>query len=63
MGTRKEEEYYEEDLARIRKVTSSSIHSVERKPFRPWRLLFAWWIVVSILGGLALFLAHLKGAI
>lgn len=63
MGMRKEEEYFEEDLERIRKVTSTSIHSVERKPFRPWRLLFAWWAVVMVLGGLALLLARLKGAI
>lgn len=63
MGMRKEEEYCEEDLELIRKVTTSSIHSVERKPFRPWRLLFIWWIVVSFLGLIALLLARLEGAI
>lgn len=63
MGMRKEEEYSEEDLERIRKVTTSSIHSVKRKPFRPWRLLFAWWAVVSLLGLVAFMLAHFKGVV
>ena len=49
MGNRKEALYSDEDLERIRKVTHSGIHSVERKPFR-FRLLFLWWIVVAGLG-------------
>ena len=53
MGERKEELYYEEDLERIRQVTNSGYNSVERKPFRPLRLLLIWWVVVSILGGVA----------
>ena len=55
MGNRKEELYSEDDLERIRKVTGSGIHSVERKPFR-FRLLFLWWIVIAGLG-LASYLA------
>ena len=32
---RREDEISEEDRARVAKVTTSGIHSVERKPFRP----------------------------
>ena len=63
MGNRKEEDYCEEDLARIRQVTQSGIHSTERQPFRPLRLLFILWVVVSILGGASYFLAKLEGVI
>jgi len=45
------------DLERVRHVTSSGIHAVERKPFRPWMLL--GFIVGSIifLGQLSIWLA------
>ncbi len=42
----------EQDLERVRKVTTTGIHSVERKPFRPFRLMF---IIVAVMTGLSLF--------
>lgn len=62
MPMRSEEEYSEEDLARIKEVINSGVHSVERKPFR-FSLLFLWWIVVAALGGAAWLFARSVGAI
>ncbi|MFT7266937.1 MAG: hypothetical protein ACI9LL_000299 [Porticoccus sp.] len=62
MGMRSKEEYSEEDLVRINETINSGIHSIERKPFR-FRLLFLWWIVVAVMGGVSWFLARLVGAI
>ena len=42
----------EQDLERVRKVTTSGIHAVERKPFRPFRLMF---IIVAAMISLSLF--------
>ena len=42
----------EADLERVRKVTTSGIHAVERKPFRPFRLLV---FIVAVLTGLSFF--------
>ncbi len=47
-----EKKLSEEDLERVRKVTTSGIHAIERKPFRPFRLLF---VIVAILTALSLF--------
>ena len=60
MGMRSKDEYSEEDLERINQVINSGIHSVESKPFR-FRLLFLWWIVVAILGGVSWWAARLAG--
>ena len=62
MGMRSKEDYTEEDLARINETINSGIHSIERKPFR-FRLLFLWWIVVAVMGGVSWFLARLVGAV
>ncbi|MBT3566099.1 MAG: DUF3094 family protein [Porticoccus sp.] len=59
---RSKEDYNEEDLARINETINSGIHSIERKPFR-FRLLFLWWIVVAVMGGVSWFLARLVGAV
>ena len=42
----------EEDLARVRQVTSTGVNSVERKPFRPWLLL-------AYIAGFIIFLGQL----
>ncbi len=42
----------EQDLERVRKVTTSGIHSVERKPFRPFRLML---FIVAVMTALSLF--------
>jgi len=53
----------EEDMARVREYLSTPVHSVERQPFRPLRLLLVLWVVVSIVGGLAYLLAWIKGVV
>ncbi len=58
---RREDEMYPEDLERVRQVTSSGVHSVERKPFQPLKLLLVVWIVVTLLGGVSYLLAQLEG--
>ncbi|MGK2913250.1 MAG: DUF3094 family protein [Porticoccaceae bacterium] len=53
----------QEDLDRVQEYLSSPVHSVERQPYRPLRLLLVLWIVVSVLGGLAYLAAWLKGVV
>ena len=51
----------EEDLERVRSVTSSGYNTTERQPFRPLRLLAVLWVVVSILGGVSWFIGKNTG--
>lgn len=53
----------EEDMARVREYLATPVHSVERQPFRPLRLLLVLWVVVSIVGGLAYLFAWIKGVV
>ena len=48
-----------EDLARVQQYLSSPIHSVERKPFKPWMMMLALVSVVVILGLLSQMIAWL----
>jgi hypothetical protein len=59
----KRPELSEEDLERVRKVTSSGVNSVERKPFKPARLLIMVVVVLTILSWFSIFLAdyYLEG--
>lgn len=45
---------YPEDMERVQKYLSSPIHSVERKPFRPWILIAGVWVLIVALGLLSL---------
>ncbi len=47
----------EEDLARVRQVTSSGINAVERKPFKVWKLLLIIVGSIVFLGQLSIFVA------
>ncbi|MAT51634.1 MAG: dethiobiotin synthetase [Porticoccaceae bacterium] len=53
----------EEDLERVNAYLSSPIHQVERKPFRPWLLLFWLWVVVTLLGGVSWLFGRMVGLI
>lgn len=46
---RREDEISEEDRARVAKVISTGIHSVERKPFRPFYMMIMLLGVVTLL--------------
>jgi hypothetical protein len=50
-----------EDQAKVDKFVSSGINSVERKPFRPFRLLLFLIVIVSCLTGVSLLLARVAG--
>lgn len=50
---RREDEISEEDRARVAKVTSSGIHSVERKPFRPLYMMLMLTAVTVLLSVIA----------
>lgn len=52
-----------EDQARVDAYLSSGYNSVERQPFRGWRLLFWLYVIVFILGGLSYLIARLYGVI
>ncbi|MGS2724369.1 DUF3094 family protein [Porticoccus sp. GXU_MW_L64] len=58
---RSEDELYPEDLERVRKVTTSGVHSVKRQPFRFWRLLLAVWLVILFMSGMAWLVATQVG--
>ncbi|MFA5493984.1 MAG: DUF3094 family protein [Porticoccaceae bacterium] len=51
----------DEDLARVKEYLSGPVQRVDRKPFRPWLLLFWLWVVVMILGGVSLVLGRIEG--
>lgn len=51
----------DEDMARVEEYLSSPVHRVERKPYRPLRLLFVLWIVVTLLGAVAMGFAWYHG--
>ena len=51
----------DEDMARVEEYLSTSIHQVERKPYRPWLLLAVLWVVVTALGGAAMGFAWYHG--
>jgi len=51
-----------EDQARVDAFISQGVNSVERKPFRPLRLLIMLLVVVTALSLVAQFLAHVVGA-
>ena len=46
---RRENEISEEDRARVAKVTTTGIHAVERKPFRPFYMMLMLTLVTVIL--------------
>lgn len=58
---RREDEMYPEDLERVRKVTSTGVNSVERKPFQMFKLLAVIWLVIVALGGISYLLAQIEG--
>lgn len=48
-----------EDLARVDKYLSSAIHTVERKPFRPYMMMALLTAVVLGLGSLSIMISWL----
>ena len=48
-----------EDQARVDSVTTSGIHSVERKPFKPLRLLVMLVVVTGLMTGLSILIERL----
>lgn len=46
-----------EDLERVKQVTTSGIHSVERKPFRPGLLLLGILASIIVLGQMSIWVA------
>ena len=53
----------EEDLERVRSVTSSGFNTTERKPFRGLVMLGVLWVVVAILGGISWLIGKNSGFI
>ena len=56
-----ENQLYPEDQARVDKFVSSGINSVERKPFKPFRLLLGLLAVVFFLSVFSQLLARWAG--
>lgn len=51
----------EEDQARVDQYLKSGYNRTEKKPFRPLRLLVVLWVVVTLLGLVALALTRGMG--
>ncbi len=52
-----------EDQARVDSVIRSGYNDVERKPFRPWRLLLVLWLVITLFGLFAYWYTKSQGII
>lgn len=53
----------EEDQAKVDKVISSGVNSVERAPFRPWRLLGIILLVLTLLSLVSYWIALQDGLV
>ena len=42
-------ELYKEDQQKVDSVLSRGVYAVERKPFRPWRLLLVILVVLAVI--------------
>jgi hypothetical protein len=61
MGLMREPQLNPEDQAKVDEFVSTGVNSVERKPFRPFRLLIFLVVIVTCLSGLSLLLARVSG--
>lgn len=57
----KENKLYPEDQANVDEFLSKGVNSVERKPFRPLRLLLILVVVVTGLSVFSVMLARISG--
>jgi cell division protein FtsX len=56
---RNPEDLSTEDRQRVEEYTRTGIHSVERKPFRPWLMMLMLLVVVTLLSVIAVVLEKL----
>lgn len=52
-----------EDQQRVDRFVSNGVNAVPRKPFRPWLLLGAIWLIMMILSGLSYLIAWYHGVV
>ena len=57
----KENRLYPEDQAKVDKFLSEGVNSVERRPFKPFRLLIILLVIVSALSVFSIGLARWAG--
>lgn len=57
----KDKQLYPEDQAKVDKILSEGVNSVERRPFRPLRLLIALIVIVITLTALSVALTRWAG--
>lgn len=57
----KENKLYPEDQAKVDEFLSKGVNSVERKPFRPLRLLLILVVIVTGLSVFSVMLARISG--
>ena len=56
-------ELSEEDQRKVDQYTRSNVNAIERKPFRPWLLLFIVFICLGILSVVGYFVASDHGVL
>lgn len=57
----KENKLYPEDQAKVDEFISKGVNSVERKPFRPFRLMLVLIVVVTALSWVSIKLPEIAG--
>ena len=58
---RKNQQLSEEDQSRVDEYLNSGFNKTDKKPYKPWTLLFILFIVVSAMGFVAIWLGKFMG--
>lgn len=56
-----ENQLNDEDMARVKKYLDTPVASVDRKPFRPLKLLAVLLVIVSFFSVVSIFFARMAG--
>ncbi len=54
---------YKEDQARVDQVLATGVYGVDRKPFKPWRLLLILLVVLGVITAASYLIALRHGMI
>jgi hypothetical protein len=57
----KDNQLYPEDQARVDQYLREGYNDVERKPFKPLRMMVMWSVVVTLFSVLAVAIARING--
>ena len=61
INMQKKQQLSDEDQTRVDEYLSKGFNKTEKKPYKPWTLLFILFIVVSAMGFVAIWLGKFMG--